>query len=111
MARISIPFNLENTLEDKESKLQEKEIKSKQHLEEMAEITRHLSYNDIKLLRKNSSGKEKVTDGKEEARDEQPETTVSGQQHIGEDTPDLTLQHSGRIHRQEIQRSCTGKHA
>ena len=64
MARISIPFNLEDTLEDKENRLQEKEIKSKEHLEEMAEITRQLSYNDIKLLKKNSSGKAKVVDVK-----------------------------------------------
>ena len=30
----------------------------------MAEITRQLSYNDIKLLKKNSSGKAKVVDVK-----------------------------------------------
>ena len=35
-----------------------KEKKSKEHLEEMAEITRHLSYNDIKLLKKNTEGKQ-----------------------------------------------------
>ena len=64
MARISIPFNLEDSLEDKEIKLQGKEIKSKEHLEEMAEITRQLSYNDIKLLKKNSSGKAKIVDVK-----------------------------------------------
>lgn len=58
LARISIPFNLENGIDEKERKLQEKEIKSKTHLEEMAEITRHLSYNDIKLLRKNIPSKE-----------------------------------------------------
>lgn len=52
MARISIPFNLENQILEKEGKLQQKDVKSKEHLEEMAEITRHLSYNDIKLLRK-----------------------------------------------------------
>lgn len=60
MARISIPFNLENQILEKEGKLQQKDIKSKEHLEEMAEITRHLSYNDIKLLRKNvDNGKKK----------------------------------------------------
>ena len=52
MARISIPFNLENQ-EEKETKLTEKEIKAKEHLEEMVDITRHLSYNDINLLKKN----------------------------------------------------------
>ena len=65
MARISIPFNLEDTSEDRENKLQEKEIKSKEHLEEMAEITRQLSYNDIKLLKKDSSGKSKIVNVKE----------------------------------------------
>lgn len=63
MAKISIPFNLEN--EEKQISLKEKEIKAKQHLEEMAEITRNLSYNDIKLLKKDSGGKKKKIDGKE----------------------------------------------
>ncbi len=56
MARISIPFNLENQ-EEKETKLTEKEIKAKEHLEEMVDITRHLSYNDINLLKKNAKEK------------------------------------------------------
>ena len=52
--------NLENQILEKEGKLQKKDVKSKEHLEEMAEITRHLSYNDIKLLRKNvDNGKKK----------------------------------------------------
>ena len=62
MARISIPFNLENSIneDEKVAKLQEKDIKAKEHLEEMVDITRHLSYNDIKLLKKNASeGKKK----------------------------------------------------
>lgn len=56
MARISIPFNLDNQ-EEKETKLTEKEIKAKEHLEEMVDITRHLSYNDINLLKKNAKEK------------------------------------------------------
>lgn len=56
IARISIPFNLENR-EETENKLQLKEIKAKEHLEKMAELTRHLSYQDIKLLKKNEQGK------------------------------------------------------
>ena len=52
IARISIPFNLDNQ-EEKENKLTEKELKAKGHLEEMVDITRHLSYNDINLLKKN----------------------------------------------------------
>ena len=67
MARISIPFNLENQdeNEEKQNNLKEVEIKAKEHLEEMAEITRNLSYNDIKLLKKDSGGKKKKIDGKE----------------------------------------------
>ena len=53
MARISMPFNLESN-EIQKPKLQEKEIIVKEHLEEMSEITRHLSYNDINLLKKNT---------------------------------------------------------
>ncbi len=56
MARISIPFNLEEQ-EVNETKLTEKEIKAKEHLEEMVDITRHLSYNDINLLKKNAKEK------------------------------------------------------
>lgn len=59
MSKISMPFNLENSNEEKEAKLEEKEIKSKEHLEEMAEITRNLGYNDIKLLKKTQIGKSK----------------------------------------------------
>lgn len=55
MAKISIPFNLEDTSEEKESKLREEEIVAKEHLEEMAEITRNLGYNDIQLLNKRAS--------------------------------------------------------
>ena len=67
MARISIPFNLENQdeNEEKQNNLKEVEIKAKEHLEEMAEITRNLSYNDIKLLKKDSGGKNKKIDDKE----------------------------------------------
>lgn len=49
LAKISIPFNLEG---EENTKLKEKEIKAKEHLEKMCEITRHLSYSDIKLLKK-----------------------------------------------------------
>ena len=55
IARISIPFNLENKQEEYEysPKLQQKELRAKEHLEEMSELTRTLSYNDINLLKKN----------------------------------------------------------
>ena len=64
MAKISIPFNLEqDQIEELESngkiidkkktkKMQKKEIKAKEHLERMSEITKNLSYNDINLLKK-----------------------------------------------------------
>lgn len=57
MVKISIPFNLENREQDKVNVLTKKEIKVKKHLEEMSEITRHLSYNDIDLLKKNKNEK------------------------------------------------------
>ena len=51
MARISIPFNLENE-EEKESKLSPKDVRAKEHLEEIVDITRHLNYSDINVLKK-----------------------------------------------------------
>lgn len=54
LARISIPFNIEETAEEQvQTKLQEKEVKAKEHLEEMFEITRQLSYTDIEMLNRN----------------------------------------------------------
>lgn len=58
IAKISIPFNIEEP-EEKNSKLKEKEINAKEHLENMFEITRNLSYDDIKLLKTDISGKSK----------------------------------------------------
>ena len=59
MAKISIPFNLEEPeKEENANKLKEKEIKAKEHLEEMSELTRNLSYNDINLLKKNGKKKD-----------------------------------------------------
>ncbi|MCF0125615.1 MAG: tetratricopeptide repeat protein [Clostridia bacterium] len=52
MAKISMPFNLEDTSEDRKNNLTETEIKAKEHLEEMAEITRNIGYNDIQFLNK-----------------------------------------------------------
>lgn len=63
IARISIPFNInvpeENEIEEQESKFEEKEIIAKKHLEDMSDITRNLSYDDIKMLKKDNSGKSK----------------------------------------------------
>lgn len=54
--KLSIPFNLDNIEKEEniQQKLKEKEKKCKKHLEEMVDITRHLSYNDIRLLKNNS---------------------------------------------------------
>ena len=59
MVRISIPFNLQERQENENgNKLQEKEKIAKEHLEEMSELTRNLSYNDIKLLKRNIADKD-----------------------------------------------------
>ncbi len=65
MAKISIPFNLENGQENSKKRLKEKEVKSKIHLEEMAAIARNLSYQDIKLLKKDIEGKQIKTNQQE----------------------------------------------
>lgn len=65
IAKISIPFNLEAPETDRKPKLNKKEKKAKEHLENMSEITRNLSYNDIKLLKKNSSGRTETLEKKE----------------------------------------------
>ena len=52
MAKLSIPFNLEENEEEKQSKYSKKEIKAKEHLEEMSEITRQIGYNDIQMFSK-----------------------------------------------------------
>lgn len=57
--RLSIPFNLEENYEDEENELQEKELKAKEHLEEMFEITRQLSYQDIEMLNRNKNIEDK----------------------------------------------------
>ena len=62
-AKISIPFNLEEEPEEenkKEKKLTKKEKKAKEHLEDMFEITRNLSYQDIRLLRKNVANRDSI---------------------------------------------------
>ena len=65
LARISIPFNLIDDEDEKENegnkteqarKLTEKEIKAKEHLEAMFELSRQLGYNDILMMNKSSKG-------------------------------------------------------
>ena len=58
IAKINIPFNIENLDEDeKEIKMTKNERVAKEHLEEMVDITRTLGYYDIELLRKNGKRK------------------------------------------------------
>ena len=56
-----VVINKQNVFEVQQQNISNDSLeKLKEHLEEMAEITRHLSYNDIKLLRKNvDNGKKK----------------------------------------------------
>lgn len=69
IARISIPFNIGEN-EEKQSKLQEKELKSKEHLEEMFDKTRNLGYDDIKLLKNyKSERKQKYIEQNENQRE------------------------------------------
>lgn len=56
-AKLSIPFNLEENEESRISKLTAKEIKAKEHLEQMSEITRQIGYNDIQMFSKGSKDK------------------------------------------------------
>lgn len=54
--RLSIPFNLEyDEDEEKICKLTPKEIKAKEHLEHMVEITKKIGYGDIKIEKKENS--------------------------------------------------------
>ena len=72
LARISMPFNLQNTVDSEKKHLQEKEIKAKEHLEDMSELTRNLGYDDIRLLKKESGAKNKKQQ-KENIKEEQKE--------------------------------------
>lgn len=55
IAKINIPFNLENLDEDENPKqLSEKDIMAKEHLEEMVDKTRKLGYGDIDLIARNN---------------------------------------------------------
>lgn len=56
LAKISIPFNLEETEEQIKGKMTKKEIMAKEHLEEMSEITRQIGYNDIQMFTKRTKG-------------------------------------------------------
>ncbi len=76
IAKISIPFNLDNKTEEAKekdknyNKMSKKERRAKEHLEETFNITRNLSYNDLKTFKKyrgdkSSKDKEKKQGEKE----------------------------------------------
>ena len=71
-AKLSIPFNLEEK-EDETKNLSEIEIKSKEHLEEMVEITRSLSYQDIDLLKTKIHNKKKIIEQENEYEKDEKE--------------------------------------
>ena len=61
--KLSIPFNLEiEGEEEKIHKLSQKEIKAKEHLEQMVEITKKIGYNDFKTMRKDVQDKDAELD-------------------------------------------------
>ena len=60
LAKLTIPFNLEEENEEISKTMAAKELKAKEHLEEMTELTRHLSYNDIGLLKKDYDKKNEI---------------------------------------------------
>ena len=59
LAKITIPFNLEDQEEkEEEAKISKKGIKAKEHLEKMFEITKQLGYTDIEMLNRNKQKKQ-----------------------------------------------------
>ena len=64
LAKLTIPINLDNMEEKKITKLTDRELRTKKYLQEMVDITRNLSYNDIRLLKKDPS-KRKVEEVQE----------------------------------------------
>ena len=65
MAKISIPFNIEE-IENTKNNMKEKEIKAKEHLEDMFDVTRNLSYTDIKMLKNRTTRKKQKEKNKDE---------------------------------------------
>lgn len=59
IAKLSIPFNLEiEEDEEKTHKLTKKEIKAKEHLEQMVEITKKIGYNDVRIEKNEAKGQD-----------------------------------------------------
>ena len=67
LSKLSIPFNLEiEGEEEKIHKLSKKEIKAKEHLEQMVEITKKIGYNDFKIFRKDANYRDEELDFQKE---------------------------------------------
>ncbi len=72
MPKLTIPLNLEH-IEEKQSKLSQKNKKAKEHLEKNSEIARNIGYDDIKMMNYKKN-KEEVRGGVVKSRAEQKET-------------------------------------
>ena len=67
ISKLSIPFNLEiEGEEEKPHKLTPKELKAKEHLEQMVEITKKIGYNDFLNKRKDEQSKTSQIDFQKE---------------------------------------------
>lgn len=73
LAKISIPFNIDENIEEKKGKLTKKEKVAKAHLEEMSEITRQIGYNDIKMFNRNTKQGISIKKEQEELKQEEKE--------------------------------------
>jgi len=70
-SKLSIPFNLEvEGEEEKPHKLTKKEIKAKEHLEQMVEITKKIAYSDISGRTKKIKNKEEQETNLQKEREE-----------------------------------------
>lgn len=79
MAKISMPINInieeekQEEQKPKKKKMTKKERQAKEHLEEMSDIARNLSYNDIKLLKKTEDRKYDINFKKQDIQKEREE--------------------------------------
>ena len=65
IAKLSIPFNLDVD-EEKQHHLSKKEMKAKEHLEEMVEITKKIGFADLKIEKKPKQEKMKESEKERE---------------------------------------------
>ena len=71
ISKLSIPFNLEiEGEEEKISKLTQKEIKAKEHLEQMVEITKKIGYVDLLAKKDEQNRFAEIENGQQKEREE-----------------------------------------